>query len=884
MSESHLAQTLAALDPKKRELLALLARKGGIDLSRTPIVPVPRDASSYPLSFAQERLWFLDQLAPGNTAWNLPIAVRIRTALDPAVLARVFSDIARRHETLRTTFAMEGQEAAQRIAPPCPMPILLVDLSGLAETEDEVRRLAAEEAWAPFDLAQGPLLRVRLLRLGLDDQVLLVTMHHIVSDAWSMNLLVEEVAALYGAFSQGLPSPLPELPVQYADFAQWQRQALEGQTLASQLSWWRQRLGEAPPVLELATDLPRPPVPDHRGVRASGTVSPEILERLKTLGYAADATLFMVLMAAFQALLHRITGQTGFAVGTPVAGRKRVETERLIGFFVNSLPVRADLAGDPVFGELLGRVREAAVGAFEHQDVPFERLVEELHPERDLSRTPLFQVMLAFQNVPGPSSQGPALPLEEVPFGDVGAMYDLTLTAAETADGLFLSFDGSAGLFERATVQRMLGYLETLLADASADRRLSDLALQSEAEEQQVRVEWNDTIREPGTLLVHQRVAVWAARTPGATAVAMDGRSLTYAELYQRASALAQHLRGTGIGPESVVAIRMERSPEMVCSLLGVLLAGAAYLPLDPGTPDERAAVILEDADAATVLTDLEDGLEGQVSETNLDPRSLAYVIYTSGSTGTPKGVEITHAGLANLITWHLQTYQVRPGDRATQLAGLGFDASVWEIWPYLAAGAEVHLVPTEVSLDPEALADLLVRKRITHAFIPTPLAEALMASPAFPLSRWQGGRWERGTGGEVLLTGGDRLHRGPDLPIHLVNHYGPTESTVVTTAGPVPTGAINPPIGRPISNLQVRLLDRSLHPVPIGVPGEAPCRRHRAGTRLPRPAGPHGRELRPRSFRRTGGRGRPALCDRRPRPLAAGRRDRLPRPGSTSR
>jgi len=787
---TDLARTLAALDPKKRELLALLARREGIDLSRTPIVPVPRDGSPLPLSFAQERLWFLDQLVPGDIAWNLPSAVRLRVSLDPEALARVFAEIVRRHEVLRTAFrAVEGRPG-QVIAPPGPVPLPVIDLSGLAEAEGEARRLAVEEAAVPFDLERGPVLRVRLLRLAPADHVLLATLHHIASDAWSMGLFVEEVAALVAG------SPLPEPPVQYADFAAWQREGLKGPALKAQLGWWRTRLAGLPPALDLPADRQRPPVQRQRGVRARSSVPAAVTAALKALAQGEDATLFMVLLAGLAKYLSRITGQDDLCVGTPVAGRRRVETERLLGFFINTLAIRTDLSGDPPFREALGRVRTAALGAFEHQDVPFERIVEEVHPGRDLARTPLFQVALSLQNAPRPEeSGGKDGRLDAEPFLILppAALHDLTLTATDHGDDITFAFDGNADLFEEATMRRMAGHLETLLAGIAADpgRRLSELPLLTGPERRQILEEWSGppavAEAEAGVPLA-QRIARRVTEAPEAPAIFQGDRTVTYGELWEQATELAR-----GIEAGSLVAVQHERSPERVAALLGCVIAGAAYVPAERGNKDPK---------------DIKD---------NKDTKALAYVIYTSGSTGVPKGVEIPHAGLANLIAWHNATFGVDRHARATQLAGLGFDAAVWEIWPYLAAGASIRLLGPEISLDPEALADELIGQGITHAFVPTPLVEAVVDSLARRIAAGATPALRH------LLTGGDRLQRGPAgaLPFALTNCYGPTESTVVTTAGPVEVGALQPSIGRPIAGITVRLLDRALAPVPVGVPGE---------------------------------------------------------------
>jgi amino acid adenylation domain-containing protein len=772
----------------------------------TPAVRAPGEP--LPLSAAQERLWFLDRMAPGSPVYNACRELRLHGMLDVPALGSALAAIVRRHEALRTVFRATAAGPVQVVLPPQAVPLPVADLSGLAgETRRaEARRVARETARLPFDLCQGPELRALLLRLAPEEHALRLDVHHIATDGWSMGVLRRELEALYRG------GALPEPPVQYADYALWQRRWLGGEEAAVQMDAWRRRLAGLPPALELPLDRPRPPVQSFDGGLERAALPAELIDSLDGVGRRGGATLFMTLLAGFQALLQRLAGLDDLAVGIPSANRSRSEIEGLIGFFVNNLVIRVDLAGDPPFAEALGRVREAALFAYSHPDLPFERLVAELAPERDLSRPPVFQLVFSMQDAQPPLDLVGGVRGELLDVHTGTAKLDLWLQVEQVDGGWSARAEYATALFDGATVRRWLGHLRVLLAGIAADpgARLSDLPLLTAAEREQVLVEWNRTEEEIPDEPVHVLFRQWAERAPDALALSWEGGSLTYGELARRAGALAEDLRRQGVGPETVVALRLERSPELVTTALAVLAAGGAYLPIDPAQPEERQRWILEDSGA---------GVRAAGHGHDLGDESLAYVIYTSGSTGLPKGTELRHRGLANLIAWHRRTYGLGPGDRSTLLAGPGFDASVWETWAPLTAGASLHIPPPEVVPSPSALLAWMAGQGITVSFLPTPLAEAVLAEPM-----------PEGLALRSLLTGGDRLRRrpAPDLPFALVNHYGPTESTVVATAGRVApmaamaaAGERAPEIGSPIANTRVYVLDRSLRPAPVGVPGE---------------------------------------------------------------
>jgi len=805
------------------------------------LAPVARDRE-LPLSFAQTRLWLLDRLQPDSAAYNMPMAYRLRGRLEPGALADSLGEIVRRHEALRTRVGEGADGPVQAIAPAGAFVLPRVDLEGLPEParRREEERLTRQEALRPFDLARGPLLRGFLLRCSGSEWVLMLAMHHIVSDGWSMGVLLRELAALYGAALAGRPSPLPELPVQYADFAVWQREWLQGEVLDSQLAYWCERLAGHPPVLELPADRPRPAVQTFRGAVEPLLLEAEASGRLADLSRRRGAPLFMTALSGFLVLLHRYTGQTDLLVGTPTAGRSRVELEGLIGFFVNTLVLRTDASGDPTFEELLGRVREVSLGAYAHGDLPFERLVEELAPQRDLSHSPLFQVLFVLQTesvtalprIAGLEIEGLDLSLE-------AAKFDLTVALGEAAEGLAGALEYNLDLFDATTARRMAGHLRNLLAGAAAHpaARLSELPMLSPAERDELLVEWNDTARaHPGSPLVHELFSAHARQSPESVAIVMGERRLTYGEIEARSNRLAHHLRSLGVGPEVRVGICAERTPERVVGIVAVLKAGGAYVSLDPSYPRERLVYLLEDARTPVLLTEsrfldrmpepaatvvvLDREFEGdglRAPEVELGPENLAYVIYTSGSTGRPKGVAVPHRGLLNLVHWHVETYGVTSADRGTLVASPAFDASVWELWPLLAAGAGAWIPDEETRLSAPRLLRWWAEQGITVAFLPTQLAEAVMGE----ISEAE---IPAGLALRTLVVGGDRLHRAPwpETPFRLVNHYGPSEYSVVTTAAPVPPGLAGaPPIGRAISNTRVYVLDGSLRPVAKGVPGE---------------------------------------------------------------
>ncbi|HEX6292099.1 MAG TPA: amino acid adenylation domain-containing protein, partial [Herpetosiphonaceae bacterium] len=825
----------------------------GRQVEDTPeLVPIPRDGRPLPLSFAQQRLWFLHQLQPDAAWYTVPVVLRLRGPLNHAALEQSLSALVARHEILRTSFAYDplhtGPEPYQQIAPPRPVPLPVMLLP--ASDEATIRQVIQALVERPFDLQNGPLLRATLVQLAPEDQILALVLHHAIFDGWSLEVLLHEVITCYQAFAQGAAIELPPLPVQYADYAVWQRQWLQGEVLDQQLGYWRQHLANLAP-LDLPTDYRRAATVSEQSASVAFQISAALTDAVSRLSQELGATLFMTLLAALKVLLARWSGQTDLAVGTPIAGRVRPELDELIGFFVNTLVLRTDLAGHPSFADLVARVRQTALHAYTHQDVPFEMVVEELQPERDLSRHPLTQVMFVLHNTPRLSMTLPDLTVEPLGVEPLATEFDLTLTVSESRGGLRGEFTYRRDLFAPDTMARMVGHLETLLAAVVDDphQPIDQLPLLTETEYRQVLaqgVHLRSLVMEQS---VHALIAAQAARRPDAIAVVGENRSLSYAELDRRANQLANYLRERGVGLETRVALCLERTPDLIMALLGVLKAGGAYVPLDPGYPQEHIQFILQDAAIALVLTqaDLRERLPESdlpaicldtawptiaqlpttAPDVRVDPANLAYVIYTSGSLGTPKGVLIAHSSLVNYTEAAHALYGITPADRVLQFASITFDASAEEIYPCLTCGATLVLRTDEMLETPTTFLRTCGAWQISVLSLPTAywhqVAAYLDPGVALPATL------------RLLIIGGERAlpdrlaqwrERAGDV-VTVVNTYGPTEATVVVTgaiiAGPnhVALASRELPIGRPLCNIQAYILDSRLQPQPIGVPGE---------------------------------------------------------------
>jgi amino acid adenylation domain-containing protein len=845
------ADRIAGLSPVKRALLEMkLKQRLAAAKAEARSLAIPRrvNRDSAPLSFAQQRLWFLDQLEPGSPLYTMPRQIRAQGALDVSALEAALSGLIARHESLRTRFMEVDGQPIQLISPPAPIQVPVVDIQHIPEPlrEQDVQRLAAEEARRAFDLTKGSLFRVKLLRLGAEDHVLLLTLHHIISDGWSMGVLFKELGILYEASLTGTTAELPELPIQYADYAAWQRDWLQGPVLQAELAYWRQQFKTELAPLQLPSARTSLAPPTHEGAHFSFTLSAELTEQLKQLSRQEGATLFMTLLAAFKALLFRYTGQEDVVVASPVAGRNRLEVEGLIGFFVNLLALRTDVSGDLSFRELLARVADVTLGALTHQDLPFERLVEELQPERSLGRNPLVQVMFALQNTPRAERRLSGLVLHQLRSDKGLAKFDLALGFREEGGTLVGVLRYNTELFDRAIVARLAEHYQTLVTAAAADpgQRLSALPILAEGERRQLLVDWNSTARDWGVpRAVHSLFEQQAARAPEAPAVLWGNAELSYRELNARANQVAQALQDQGVGPGAYVPLLMLGGPEVVIGMLGALKAGAAFVPLDPDWPVERLRAALSELSSPLVLVGprlpfseamlqlpvlVVDpdaiGVPGPNPELPIDLESPIYAIYTSGSTGIPKAAVVPHRGITNRFLWMNDFFGAETSRTVLQTTRHVYDSAVWQLlWPLINGGKTVIPDPGSQA-NAEYLAELIERQQVTITdFVPSvfnALVPQLLDSPALR---------DKLKSLRAIIVGGEEITPATTYQfisafpgVRVINLYGPTEASIGCICHEV-TGEEGGeiPIGRPIKNVRVLVLDGYQNPVPVGVAGE---------------------------------------------------------------
>lgn len=819
---------------KKRALLErLLREKAG-------------QPATAPLSSGQERLWFLDRLEPNSPLYNIPTALRLTGELNEEALRDALNEIVRRHEALRTTFASNEGAPVQKVNASSVVPFEVADLSKAANgsRDAEVRRRVREAANQPFDLSRDVMIRATLLKLGPQEHVLILVAHHIATDEWSLRVLFKELALLYEARVTGREMNLPALPIQYSDYAHWQHDLLKSPALNERLDYWRKQLDGCIPNLELPTDAPRNAAGSHRGGLAHHVVPAQTLEAIKTLSRRENATLFMTLLAAFDVLLHRYTRQDDILVGSPIAGRTRAETEELIGFFVNTLVFRAKMRDDISFTDLLQQVRETTLGAYAHQDLPFEKLVETLHPERSASGSPLVQVMFTFESGYVDEQLLPGLRVELMEVETGTAKFDLTLVAQEERGALKLIAEYDSDLYSGAMIQRLLGHFDNLLKSIAAqpEMHISKHDFLGEAEKKRLLVDWNNTQREyPRNASVSRLVEHWAATRPKSPAVSYGKTTLTYADLNARANQLAHKLQHLGLKRGEVVGVMMERSNEMAVAMLGIIKAGGGYLPLDPSYPQERLAFMISDSGARFLITqpgtaevvtkhsaqvislDEKFGAISRNAKENLehtpDALDLANLIYTSGSTGTPKGVKIPHRGIIRLVR-DTDYMEVAPTDVVTQTSSISFDAATWEIWTALINGAHLVGISKEELINPAAFQSKLKEKKVTIVFVTTALFNQL-ASEAPGVFEGLKYVFFGGEAADPKAVGSVLSNRGPHRLMHA---YGPTETTVYATVHwvkDVPPNATTIPIGRPIANSTAYIVDNAGNLAPIGIPGE---------------------------------------------------------------
>ncbi|MCP6760233.1 MAG: amino acid adenylation domain-containing protein [Fischerella sp. CENA71] len=855
------------LSPAKKALLEKW--KGGKFQADT--IPKRQISQSIPLSFSQQRLWFIDQLYHGSSFYNIPIAFHIKGQLNITVLQQSLNEILKRHEIWRTNFRLVNGEPIQEIIPDLTWELPIINLEHLfgKDWEAEVKQLAAQEATKPFNLAKGLLVRATLLKLNEQEHVLLVTMHHIITDGWSCGVFLRELSTLYAAFSKNQPSPLPPVPIQYADFTIWQRDRIQGKFLATQLNYWKQQLSIELPVLQLPTDRPRPSVISFNGAKQYFTLSTTLTDALRQLSQQEDATLFMTLLAAFNILLYHYTDQEDILIGSPIANRNRAELEGMLGLFVNTLVLRNNLSGNPSFREFLHRVREVTLNAYAHQDLPFEMLVEELQPERDLSRNPLYEVMFVLQNTPTSVQEVSGLTLRTLEFDSGTAQLDIFLSMFESQEGLTGCLEYNTDIFDVTTISQFLNHFQTLLANiiANPEQRICNLSLLNYSEKEQLLFKLNQTSADYQNVTLNQLFEQQVKRTPDSLALISQLEQLTYRQLNHKVNQLAHFLQKQGVTQETLVAICLERDLNMVVGILAILKAGGAYIPLDPSYPVERLKFMLSDSQVSLVISNssfvnkfgymtnkidaqaatfgshsVSTRRVGQMTLILLDndwkiikqessenpiniskPDHLAYIIYTSGSTGTPKGVLGTHRGTVNGLHWLWKTYPFSPKEVCCQKTAISFVDSVWEIFAPLLKGFPTVIINNETLLDPKLFIETLFQHKVTRIIL-VPLLLRLLLDNYSHLTKklLQLKLWI--TSGEALSLKLVETFRELMPFAKLINLYGSSEVSANAThydTSLLPDQANSVPIGRPIDNTQIYVLNRNLQPTPVGVIGE---------------------------------------------------------------